>query len=222
MLVAILIPSWDTMPLVSEQTSDSLVALPPALSLLMWGGLTFILIPFIRLVKNILNSNISSLADLKLSWHASKMKLSKVKDSHVWMLTSVMQFPDGSSKVSHKSRAPRRTPTYEELDNSIKELEGYVVAEVLIMLVIGYFFPVSTPWTYQNNEKVDMQPWRLRVPCATTLISCVIGLYLLFSPLGIVGGLSQLFFPLVGGLVAVNIAVWWHYGVSKLVSTPAS
>ena len=94
------------------------------------------------------------------------------------------------------------------------------VAEVLIMLVIGYFFPVSTPWTYQNIEKVDMQPWRLRVPCATTLISCVIGLYLLFSPVGIVGGLSQLFLPLVGGLIAVNIAVWWHYGVSKLVSTP--
>ena len=93
-------------------------------------------------------------------------------------------------------------------------------AEVLIMLVIGYFFPVSTPWTYQNIEKVDMQPWRLRVPCATTLISCVIGLYLLFSPVGIVGGLSQLFLPLVGGLIAVNIAVWWHYGVSKLVSTP--
>mgnify|MGYP000618866063 FL=1 len=95
------------------------------------------------------------------------------------------------------------------------------VAEVLIMLVIGYFFPVSTPWTYQNIEKVDMQPWRLRVPCATTLISCVIGLYLLFSPVGIVGGLSQLFLPLVGGLIAVNIAVWWHYGVSKLVSTPS-
>ena len=95
------------------------------------------------------------------------------------------------------------------------------VAEVLIMLVIGYFFPVSTPWTYQNNEKVDMQPWRLGVPCATTLFSCVIGLYLLFSPVGIVGGLSQLFLPLVGGLIAVNIAVWWHYGVSKLVSTPA-
>ena len=96
------------------------------------------------------------------------------------------------------------------------------VTEVLIMLVIGYFFPVSTPWTYQNIEKVDMQPWRLRVPCATTLISCVIGLYLLFSPVGIVGGLSQLFLPLVGGLIAVNIAVWWHYGVSKLVSTRAS
>ena len=96
------------------------------------------------------------------------------------------------------------------------------VAEVLIMLVIGYFFPVSTEWTYKNNEKVDMQPWRLGVPCATTLVSCVIGLYLLFSPVGIVGGLSQLFLPLVGGLIAVNIAVWWHYGVSKLVSTPAS
>lgn len=148
MLVAILIPSWDTMPLISDKTSDSLVALPPSLALLMWGGFTFILIPFILLVKNIFNSNISSFADLKLSWHASKMKLSKVKDSHVWLLTSIIQLPDGSSKVYHKSRAPRRTPSDEELDNSIKELENFDVEEVWIshkLPLLVFLFPAIIP-----------------------------------------------------------------------------
>ena len=148
MLVAILIPSWKTMPLMSDKTSDSLVALPPSLALLMWGGLTFILIPLILLMKNILNSNISSFIDLKLSWHASKMKLSKVKDSHVWLLTSIIQLPDGSSKVYHKSRAPRRTPSDEELDNSIKELENFNVEEVWIsykLPLLVFLFPAIIP-----------------------------------------------------------------------------
>ncbi len=148
MLVAILIPSWDTMPLISDKTSESLVALPPSLALLMWGGLTFILIPFILLIKNILNSNISSFTDLKLSWHASKMKLSKVRDSHVWLLTSIIQLPDGSSKVYHKSRAPRRTPSDEELDNSIKELENFDVEEVWIsykLPLLVFLFPAIIP-----------------------------------------------------------------------------
>tara|TARA_B100001559_G_scaffold75864_1_gene62747 strand:+ start:2213 stop:3148 length:936 start_codon:yes stop_codon:yes gene_type:complete len=148
MLVAILIPSWDTMPLISDKTSESLVALPPSLALLMWGGLTFILIPFILLIKNIINSNISSFTDLKLSWHASKMKLSKVRDSHVWLLTSIIQLPDGSSKVYHKSRAPRRTPSDEELDNSIKELENFDVEEVWIsykLPLLVFLFPAIIP-----------------------------------------------------------------------------
>ena len=148
MLVAILIPSWDTMPLISDKTSESLVALPPSLALLMWGGLTFILIPLILLIKNILNSNISSITDLKLSWHASKMKLSKVRDSHVWLLTSIIQLPDGSSKVYHKSRAPRRTPSDEELENSIKELEDFDVEEVWIsykLPLLVFLFPAIIP-----------------------------------------------------------------------------
>ena len=148
MLVAILIPSWDTMPLISDKTSDSLVALPPSLALLMWGGFTFILIPLILLIKNIFNSNISSFTELKLSWHASKMKLSKVKDSHVWLLTSIIQLPDGSSKVYHKSRAPRRTPSDEELDNSIKELENFDVEEVWIsykLPLLVFLFPAIIP-----------------------------------------------------------------------------
>ena len=161
MLVAILIPSWDTMPLISEKTSDSIVALPPSLALLMWGGLTFILIPLILLVKNIINSNISSLSDLKLSWHASKMKLKDVKDSHVWLLTSVIQLPDGSSKVYHKSRAPRRTPTDEELDKSIKELEDLDVEEVWIsykLPLLVFLFPAIIPLALLGDPISHIMP----------------------------------------------------------------
>ena len=161
MLVAILIPSWDTMPLISDKTSDSLVALPPSLALLMWGGLTFILIPFILLVKNIFNSNISSFSDLKLSWHASKMKLSKVKDSHVWLLTSIIQLPDGSSKVYQKSRAPRRTPSDEELNNSIKELENFDVEEVWIsykLPLLVFLFPAIIPLALLGDPITYIMP----------------------------------------------------------------
>ena len=161
MLVAILIPSWDTMPLISDKTSDSLVALPPALALLMWGGLTFVLIPFILLIKNVVNSNVSSFTELKLSWHASKMKLSEVKHSHVWLLTSVMQLPDGSSKVYHKSRAPRRTPTDEELDNSIKELEAYGVEEVWIsykLPLLVFLFPAIIPLALLGDPITHIMP----------------------------------------------------------------
>ena len=118
MLVAILIPSWDTMPLISDKTSDSLVALPPALALLMWGGLTFVLIP-------------------------------------------VMQLPDGSSKVYHKSRAPRRTPTDEELDNSIKELEAYGVEEVWIsykLPLLVFLFPAIIPLALLGDPITHIMP----------------------------------------------------------------
>tara|TARA_B110000459_G_scaffold204019_1_gene263467 strand:- start:3195 stop:4190 length:996 start_codon:yes stop_codon:yes gene_type:complete len=161
MLVAILMPNWDTMPLISDKTADSLVALPPALALLMWGGLTFILIPIILFVKNILNSNISSFTDLRLSWHASKMKLSQVKNSHVWMLTSVMQLPDGSSKVYHKTRAPRRTPSEEELDDSISELEKFNVEEVWIsykLPLLVFLFPAIIPLALLGDPISHIMP----------------------------------------------------------------
>ena len=81
--------------------------------------------------------------------------------------------------------------------------------EVGIMLAIGHFYPLSQAWTYSAQNKVDMNPWRFAIPCATTLISCVIALYLLFSPIGLVDGLSAAFWPLFMLLIAVNVLVWW-------------
>jgi solute:Na+ symporter, SSS family len=86
--------------------------------------------------------------------------------------------------------------------------------EIGIMLVIGHFWPREADWTFHKRDLIDLTPWRLAIPCATTLISCVIGLYLLFSPIGLVDGLSSAFWPLIVLLLVGNFVVWFLY-ISK-------
>lgn len=82
------------------------------------------------------------------------------------------------------------------------------VIEVAIMLWVGQRYPRGSDWTYSSHHRVDMQPWRFAVPCAVTLISCVIALYLLFSPLGLVNGVGSLFWICISTLLVLNIALW--------------
>jgi len=83
------------------------------------------------------------------------------------------------------------------------------VLEVAIMLTLGYYYPREQAWAYSPQNKVDMSPWRFAIPCAVTLLSCVIALYLLFSPIGLVDGLSAAFWPLLALLLVINGLVWW-------------
>lgn len=87
------------------------------------------------------------------------------------------------------------------------------VIEVAMMLAIGAWRPRTRLWSYSTTSRVDMQPWRFATPCAVTLFSCVLGLYLSFSPLGLVEGGSPLYVPLLLILLAINCALWWR-GVS--------
>ena len=82
------------------------------------------------------------------------------------------------------------------------------VIEVLIMLIAGLISPRKEAWTFEPKEKVDLTPWRFALPTAATLLSAVVGLYLLFSPIGVVGGFGGLFSALMLLLVGGNIAVW--------------
>lgn len=86
------------------------------------------------------------------------------------------------------------------------------VIEVAIMLLFGRLQPRSENWSYQPVQGVDLTPWRYAIPCAFTLMSCVVALYLLFSPIGLVGGLSAAFWPLMMSLLAVNVVVWVKQG----------
>lgn len=79
--------------------------------------------------------------------------------------------------------------------------------EVGIMLTIGYLKPRLVPWSYTAQNLVDMTPWRYALPCAASLMSAVIGLYLLFSPVGLVGGLSGAFWGYLVIVLAVNVAI---------------
>ena len=56
-----------------------------------------------------------------------------------------------------------------------------------------------------------MTPWRFARPVAFTLLSGVVALYLVFSPLGLASaqGPGAAFATLCAALVLANMAVWW-------------
>lgn len=83
------------------------------------------------------------------------------------------------------------------------------VIEVILMLAIGSLWPRAEAWQYARRDLVDLAPWRFAIPVAFSLFSSVVLVYLLFSPIGLVGGLSSAFWPAVGGVVFVNAAAWW-------------
>ena len=88
-------------------------------------------------------------------------------------------------------------------------------SEAFIMLVFGMLMPRAQAWTYRNRELVNLTPWRFAAPCAGTLLSCVAGLYLLFSPLGLVDGMSEWFIPLLVLLIVINLIIWARYVVKQ-------
>ncbi|MEC7229177.1 MAG: A24 family peptidase C-terminal domain-containing protein, partial [Candidatus Thermoplasmatota archaeon] len=148
MWVAILIPDWSTMPVMTDYESEIVLQLPPAISLLMWGGLSFLLIPIILMGKNIVVGNVKSLSDIRMFWHSTVMSIDKVKDSHVWLLTSVIEMPSGELKPYHKTRAPRRTPSDEQLAEQIEQLRFHDINEVWVsykLPLLVFLFPAILP-----------------------------------------------------------------------------
>ncbi len=94
------------------------------------------------------------------------------------------------------------------------------VIEVGIMLVVGRIRPRQEAWSYHRKEKVDLTPWKHAAPCAVSLLSCVVAVYLLFSPVGLVGGLSKAFWPLIGLLITGNVLGWLWSARQPGVNSP--
>ena len=131
MWVAMLLPTWGSITWLSSDDTVVL-ALPPALSILLWGGLAFLLIPPTNLVRNAVRGDLNGLVDLRHAFHAERMALDDVKDSHVWMLSGLEVGLDGVERVVHRVRAPRRTPTEEALDEAILALAALDVQRVWV------------------------------------------------------------------------------------------
>lgn len=95
--------------------------------------------------------------------------------------------------------------------------------EVGIMLVIGRMKPLEQPWKFERNEVVELVPWAYALPVSITLFSCIAALYVLFSPIGLAGGFSALFWPAMILIVLMNIAGWffslkrWRYRYSRYI-----
>lgn len=83
------------------------------------------------------------------------------------------------------------------------------VIEVAIMLILGRTHP-TPPRPHAERPAVDMTPWRFAVPTSIILITCIALTYLLFSPIGLVGGLESRFFLAAGAVLAVaTFGCWW-------------
>lgn len=72
------------------------------------------------------------------------------------------------------------------------------VIEVGIMMAFGYWKPLAQPYSFKPNAKVNMVPWKFAMPVTVVLVSVVIGVYIIFSPIGLAyagGYVSNWFWP---------------------------
>ena len=158
MWVAILVPSWTSIPIqFPEAMENSVIAMPPAIALLVWGGLSFLFLPVIMVFKNLKEGN----TNLKLIWHAQRMDVDDVMNNHVWLLTSIAEMPSGEKKIVHSTRAPRKTPTKEKLQAEIDLLKENGVSQVWITKkypLLVFLWPAIIPLTLVGGPMVFIMP----------------------------------------------------------------
>jgi len=158
MWVAILVPTWSSIPIQFPESMDSsAIAMPPAIALLVWGGLSFLVLPIVMVIKNIKQGNTT----LKLIWHAEKIDVDRVIGSHVWLLSSIAEMPNGEKKVVHKTRAPRKTPTKQKLQAEIELLKENGVEKVWVTKkypLLVFLWPAIIPLTLVGGPMVILMP----------------------------------------------------------------
>ncbi len=84
------------------------------------------------------------------------------------------------------------------------------VIEVSIMLYFGWAEPREGGRYFKEDPKVDLTPWRFSWAASSTLFSCIVALYLLFSPIGLVGGIAAPFWICLTLVFVLNtvFCVW--------------
>jgi len=81
--------------------------------------------------------------------------------------------------------------------------------EVSMMLLIGHFYPRDGEHIFKNASRVNLEPWKFAQPVAITLAALIVQLYILFSPIGLVGGLGEYYWISSLSLLTLNIALCW-------------
>ena len=149
MWVAILVPSWASIPIqFPEAMENSAIAMPPAIALLVWGGLSFLFLPLIMVVKNLREGN----TDLKLIWHAQKMDIDEVLNNHVWLLTSITEMPNGEKKIIHSTERPEKRPRLKNLGLVELLKNGVNLVWVAEIPVAGISWPAVIPLALMADQ----------------------------------------------------------------------
>ena len=155
MWVAILIPNWGAVPVYFPK--ESLISLPPSIALLMWGGVTFLLLPILFVIFNFMRGG----GPFRLLWHAYKMDLEQAMKKHVWILTTIVDMPSGEKRIVHKTRAPSRTPTQKELEYLVEELRNNDVETVWVtpkLPLLVFLWPAIIPLIIVGGPMAFIMP----------------------------------------------------------------
>lgn len=161
MWVSLVFPTWSSVPVIGTGEA-AVVSLPVAFSLLIWGGLAFLLIPFVMLAINLKRGDLRKLGDLKLAWHASMMPLAEVPKKHVWLLSDTIDHPSGEQMLVHSTRAPRKTPSAEELAQHVGRLTEFGADKVWVshkMPLLVFLFPAVLPLVLVGDPTALLMTW---------------------------------------------------------------
>jgi|TARA_B110000908_G_C9944539_1_gene309757 hypothetical protein len=80
---------------------------------------------------------------------------------HVWLLTTLVEKPDGSVEVYQRKRAPRKTPTDEQLRAALMELEEAGVEQVWVsqkLPLLVFLFPAIIPMILLGDPMAIIMP----------------------------------------------------------------
>ena len=81
--------------------------------------------------------------------------------------------------------------------------------EVGIMLAFGRMQPRELAWQATNRKAVDLTPWRFALPAAILLLASIAQLYLVFSPIGLAGGIGKQFWLASAVLAAATAGLFY-------------
>ena len=84
-----------------------------------------------------------------------------VGNSIGWILTDTMVLPNGETVVQNQRRAPRRTPSDEELLEHIKRLEEIGTEQIWVSLklpLLLFLFPAILPFLMIGDPMATLLP----------------------------------------------------------------
>ena len=128
-LVTMVFPSWAFVPdQMYPLVEDPLFRMPPSMVLFIWAAAAFLVAPPIIFIQNIARGNISSLSDLKMAWHATKRRISNLKEApdsesyQSWILTEAIE-KNGEMSAVDRILPSRRLSDVQDQDKQFELLE---------------------------------------------------------------------------------------------------
>lgn len=102
-------------------------------------------------------------------------------------------------------------------------LGGLFILCVIIMAVIGYIAPMKTPYKQSEVEEVSLVQWKYAKPTCALIVTTTIYVYILLSPLGIVGiqnNIGGKFISLTLGYIIISAVSFFL--MNKILNTKSN